>query len=215
MAENKRAFRGVWIPAEVWTDENLSFTLKGLLVEIDSLDCEPDGCYASNTHFAKFLNIDRQYVSQLISKLCEMEYVRLESFDGRKRVLRSLMKKVYGQRVIVERAEQQPVDTKQQAASYAADLEQLYKIPDFMEAWFDFMQNRKKIRRPMTPAAMKLVLRGLIKIRDEFGTADVIASLNRSTKNGYPDVYPPKQNNFANNGTHQNGNSYDGTPTVR
>ncbi len=51
---SERGFKGVWIPAALWLDRNLSITEKVMLVEIDSLDAGPRGCYASNAHFAEF-----------------------------------------------------------------------------------------------------------------------------------------------------------------
>ena len=53
MAGEKRDFKGVWFPAEVWLDERLTALDKFILMEIDSLDND-DGCYASNEHLAKF-----------------------------------------------------------------------------------------------------------------------------------------------------------------
>lgn len=91
MSEKKeRDFKGIWIPKELYLDENLNWTEKILLVEIDSLDNE-EGCYASNKYFAKFLSKSKVYISNCISKLKEDGYIYQESFDGRKRVLKSNM----------------------------------------------------------------------------------------------------------------------------
>lgn len=83
-----REFKGVWIPKEIWLDRSLSALDKMILVEIDSLDNE-DGCYASNQHFAEFCQCSESAVTKSISKLKSKGYIRQESFDGRKRVLRS------------------------------------------------------------------------------------------------------------------------------
>ena len=87
MGEN-RDFKGVWIPKEIWLDRSLSALDKIILVEVDSLDNE-DGCYASNQHFAEFCQCSESAVTKSISKLKSKGYIRQESFDGRKRVLRS------------------------------------------------------------------------------------------------------------------------------
>lgn len=58
MEDQKRAFRGVWIPAVVWLSDELSLIEKVMLVEIDSLDNE-DGCYANNNYFAEFFGISK------------------------------------------------------------------------------------------------------------------------------------------------------------
>lgn len=88
----ERAFRGVWIMAEVWMDERLNALDKMILAEVDSLDNE-DGCYASNQHLAQFCQCTERKVSQSITKLVELGYIRRESFDGRTRILRSNLPK--------------------------------------------------------------------------------------------------------------------------
>ena len=89
MAENERDFKGVWIPKEVWLDTRLSALEKVILTEIDSLDSSERGCFASNEHIAKFCQCSESKVSKAISKLIELGYLYLQSFDGRKRELKS------------------------------------------------------------------------------------------------------------------------------
>lgn len=83
-----RDFKGVWIPKEIWLCEKLNLQEKVLLVEINSLDQE-DGCFASNKHFADFLGISKTQVSKYITKLEDKGLITRESFNGRRRVLRS------------------------------------------------------------------------------------------------------------------------------
>jgi len=85
-----RNFKGVWIPKEVYLDDNLSWTEKILFVEIDSLD-NKDGCFASNSYFSEFVGISSTSVSTCISKLVRLGYVENLGFDGRVRILKSLM----------------------------------------------------------------------------------------------------------------------------
>ena len=90
MTDDKREFKGIWFPAEVWLDERLTALEKMILMEIDSLDNE-DNCYASNEHLAKFCQCSQSKVSNSISKLKKLGYVRVKSFDGRKRILESCL----------------------------------------------------------------------------------------------------------------------------
>lgn len=90
MAEDKRDFKGVWFPAEVWLDERLTALEKIILIEIDSLDGK-NGCYASNEYLAKFCQCSQSKVSSAISKLKKLGYIRVKSFDGRKRFLESCL----------------------------------------------------------------------------------------------------------------------------
>lgn len=84
-----RDFKGVWIPKEVWLDERLTMLEKGILVEIDSLDRDEDGCWASNEHLANFCQCSVTKVATAVTKLVSLGYLRRESFDGRRRKLKS------------------------------------------------------------------------------------------------------------------------------
>jgi hypothetical protein len=69
-----RDFKGVWIPKDIWLDENLTWMEKLLLVEIDSLDAEK-GCFASNHYFAKFFQLSKSRISDLIGQLVAKGYI--------------------------------------------------------------------------------------------------------------------------------------------
>lgn len=86
-----RDFKGVWIPKEIWLDERLTMLDKGILTEIDSLDNGEDHCYAGNEYFARFCQCSESKVSKTISKLIELGYVKIVSFDGRIRKLQSCL----------------------------------------------------------------------------------------------------------------------------
>ncbi len=85
--ENVRAFKGVWIPVEVWLCPELSATDKALYAEISSLDGD-EGCFASNDYLAEFLGLTIRSVQRSIVKLKEHGFICAESFNGRTRVLR-------------------------------------------------------------------------------------------------------------------------------
>lgn len=87
----ERDFKGIWIPKNVWLDNRLNALDKIILMEIDSLDFEEKGCYASNEYIAEFCQCSERKVSEAISKLIEFNYIYLESFNGRTRVLRSTL----------------------------------------------------------------------------------------------------------------------------
>ena len=84
----KKEFLGVWIPKEIWENKNLTLFEKVLLVEITYLDGEK-GCQATNEYFSKFFGIHPVNISKHIQKLKEKNLIWEESFDGRKRILRS------------------------------------------------------------------------------------------------------------------------------
>lgn len=80
---NERAFRGVWIPADIWTNRDLSLQEKVMLIEIDSLQHPERGCFKTNAKLAEFFGLSPSRVSRVISKLetdgwLRVEYIRKE-----------------------------------------------------------------------------------------------------------------------------------------
>lgn len=73
-----RGFKGIWIPANYWLDENLTDREILFLVEIDSLDIGEDGCFASNKHFSDFFGVTASRCSQIIKGLKEKGYIEVE-----------------------------------------------------------------------------------------------------------------------------------------
>lgn len=71
-----RAFKGIWIPKEIWLSKDLTLQEKVFLVEINSLDNE-EGCFASNGYFADFFQLSKGRVSQIISSLEKKELISL------------------------------------------------------------------------------------------------------------------------------------------
>jgi hypothetical protein len=83
----QRGFKGVWIPADLYLNDELSWTEKILIVEIDSLD-KGEGCWASNEYLAKFLRKTLSQTANTITHLRKLGWVETIGFDGRKRYLR-------------------------------------------------------------------------------------------------------------------------------
>lgn len=79
----KRDFKGIWIPSEIWLNENLTVMEKLFLVEIDSLDNDK-GCFASNKYFSDFFGISKGRCSQIIKSLEEKKLIKSEMIrDGK------------------------------------------------------------------------------------------------------------------------------------
>lgn len=78
MNNPQRNFKGVWIPADIWLNTDLSIQEKIMLVEIDSLcACPERGCWAANEHFAKFFGLSKSRISEVISSLADKGYIRV------------------------------------------------------------------------------------------------------------------------------------------
>jgi hypothetical protein len=83
-----RDFKGIWIPKEIWLDDQLTYFEKFLLAEIHSLNGK-DGCFASNEYFCNFFNERERKIQDGLAKLKAIGYIYVESFDGRIRILRT------------------------------------------------------------------------------------------------------------------------------
>jgi hypothetical protein len=94
MDENKRDFKGIWIPKVVWLNTKLTLQEKVFLVEIDSLD-NKDGCFASNDYFAKFFGLSKTRVSLVITSLIKKGFINsiLIREKGNKRILKRIINK--------------------------------------------------------------------------------------------------------------------------
>lgn len=74
----QRAFRGVWIPADLWLNRSLSIQEKVMLIEIDSLCQDPErGCYKKNQGFAEFFGLSKNRVSEIIKSLESKGFIRI------------------------------------------------------------------------------------------------------------------------------------------
>lgn len=86
-----RDFKGIWIPKEIWLNEDLSAIEKIIYAEICSLDTEKH-CTAGNEYLADFCKCSTSVVSRTISKLIDLGLIEQVSFDGRHRVLKTVDK---------------------------------------------------------------------------------------------------------------------------
>lgn len=85
MTESNEVFKGVWIPAEVWEDENLTWQQKMLWAIVSSLGRASLPCFASNDWLAQRLQSTPGSVAAQLSKLRELGYIKDVKFDGRRR----------------------------------------------------------------------------------------------------------------------------------
>lgn len=90
--EISRAFKGIWIPREIWLHKDLSYFEKMLWSEISSLDDPERGCIASNAYLQKFFSCTERFLQLGLAKLKKLGLIKYASTDGRTRVLRSFLK---------------------------------------------------------------------------------------------------------------------------
>jgi hypothetical protein len=69
------------------------------------------------------------------------------------------------------------------------EIELPFSSNEFREAWSEWEQHRREIKKPLTPLAIKRQ----VKTIKALGEAEAIAAIDRSISARYPDIYPPKQ----------------------
>lgn len=85
-------FEGIWIPKELWFDENLTMQEKLFYARIKSLD-NKNGCFANNQYFANFFNISKTRCSLVITSLIKKGYVTSTIIhkEGTKQILKRVL----------------------------------------------------------------------------------------------------------------------------
>jgi hypothetical protein len=73
----------VWICAELWDQDGLSYAEKFLVAEIDSLTDKDKPCFASNEFLVKRLRIAPRYMNNMLAKLTADGFLHRLAFDGR------------------------------------------------------------------------------------------------------------------------------------
>lgn len=177
MENQKRDFKGIWIPKEIWLDTRLNATEKIILVEIDSLDSSERGCWASNKHLAEFCQCSERTVSNAISKLVEYGYIYIKSFDGRNREIKSkytlpssleINSEQHRKNCEAEKKKLRESNTenntpnaskerKKKAGSYDDILSDI-DDSELKELYFEYIKMRKLIKKPMTDRALKMLV---------------------------------------------------------
>lgn len=212
MPEDKRDFKGVWFPAEVWLDERLTALEKIILIEIDSLDGE-DGCFASNEYLARFCQCSQSKVSSAISKLKKLGYIRVRSFDGRKRILESCLsvsitqtpkiKKAGTQnleeRILEETTTREKEGRKKKPETFDAIIADFTDDKDLRDALGEFVRYRAasatKSKKAFTSYALKQNVGKLRNLASDPKTMTAI--VNQTIERGWSGFFPLKDEGQA------------------
>ena len=65
----ERRFTGFFIPVDIIEHSKLNWTDRIVLVEIDALNINNNGCFANNKHFCELLEVDSRTIQRSIAKL--------------------------------------------------------------------------------------------------------------------------------------------------
>lgn len=208
-----RKFKGIWIPKEVWLSEDLTLLEKVILVEIDSLEDEKEGCYASNKYFADFFKLTNGRISQIINSLNKKNYVTIEyKYNGKeidKRVLR-INRPPYPEvfNKLNRYLENYEGGIKYSKGGYLENYkdnniinnninnkkeniikEKYFDNEEVNNIFVEFLEVRKKLKAVNSERAIKTLINKLNKYSDDIK----FKMIERSVVNSWKDVYELKE----------------------
>jgi hypothetical protein len=208
MAEQQRAFKGIWIPAEIWLNESLSLQEKAVLAEIDSFCSRYESCYASNEHFANFIQVGERRIQKILKSLESKGLIEREIIykKGTKEIEKRFLRVREGWRTKVHEGNEQKF-VEGGVQKFADNIPSfnksknskvnIYSLAEncsdsFKEAWQGFVDMRKAKKKPMTERAAKMIMKKLDKLSG--GDEEIqIAILDKSVVKCWDDVYELKE----------------------
>lgn len=190
-----KEFKGVWIPKEIYQDENLNPTEKLILSDIATLG----EYFKSNETIAKEVGVSQCTVSRLITQLCDKGYIQTQ-FDGRTRLIklqRALIKMIKLPYQIDKAALSNCKDSIQSSIQHSIHISKEVIYPfeniDFPEKWEIWKKERiLNGAKKYTEQGEQGALHKLQKISNhDYQTA--LAILNESISNGWRGIFPLKE----------------------
>ena len=124
----KQKLKGLWIPAEILLNNDLSDKEKIILSMILYLSDETGSCFASNKYIASIVNVTANRVSKIISSLKDKRYIKVklkyktDSKEIEERQITPIVENInrYSEKL------QESIDTN----NYSDSLKQPYPIGD-------------------------------------------------------------------------------------
>ncbi len=196
----ERDFKGIWIPKEIWLDDRLNALEKMILMEIDSLDTDEKGCYATNDYIAEFCQCTSKKVSLAVKKLIELEYIELVRFDGRRRIIKSRLEKSSNlprKKFQADWKKSQSIynDKRNIERNIEINKKEIIKEKRYFEddnlndLFKDFLSMRKKIKAVNSDRAITLLINKLSKYDDK----TKIKMIENSIENSWKGIYELKE----------------------
>ncbi len=196
----ERDFKGIWIPKEIWLDDRLNALEKMILMEIDSLDTDEKGCYATNDYIAEFCQCTSTKVSLAVKKLVELEYIEVVKFDGRRRLIKSRLENNYKQTLKKLKADFKNINTlyndkRNIERNIEINKKEIIKEKRYFEddnlndLFKDFLSMRKKIKAVNSDRAITLLINKLSKYDDK----TKIKMIENSIENSWKGIYELKE----------------------
>ena len=200
MEKQERQFKGIWIPANIWLNPNMTAIDKILLADIDSFTGNKKTFYKSNETVAKELFVSVKSISRSVKKLKDLGYI---SISGNKRQRRIIAKGQYvfdkgqnvqdiGQNVPTERSKSPTTNTTISTVTNSSTkgvTELPFSSDKFAEAWGLWNSQRKKKYADGGVMALKR----LVKLSDN-NEVEAIEIIEYCLAQNYQGLFKEKNN---------------------
>ena len=166
--------KGLWIPAEILLNEELSDKEKIILAMILYLSEETKSCFASNKYIANIVNVTADRVSKIISSLKEKKYIsvklkyKTDSKEIEERQITPKLKNInrYSQKCL------EGIDTN----NYLASQRQPYPIGDNDKDIINNIKNKNNYNKGDTQKKKNIPYRS-DRYGDDFDWSSLYANL--------------------------------------
>ena len=203
------------IPANVRYDKNLSDKAKLLYGEITTLTKKEGFCWATNKYFAELYSTSERTISRILAELVQNGYIattesiKKETVNGVDNFVKCRQICLVGiDKNVCEGVDKNvasnntsnnnnipPIPPKRGNARKAKQDDSVLEIlsayecsDELRQALLDFMEERKKKRKPVSDRALKLLLRELDTLSSQ--EKEKIAIIEQSIMNGWQGIFP-------------------------
>jgi hypothetical protein len=196
------------IMTAVWDREDLSSTQKLVLLALADWANDEGLCWPSIDRVAKKSSLKKRAVQLAIRSLEEMQFIRREEVIGKGNKywiqipVHHMHPCIKDTPPVHEVHGTRASDAPNTSITHQLTTNDIIGLPDWlpMDAWNGWVEMRKKRKRPLTDRATARAINKLDAIRSK--GHDIEDLLDRSTINGWLDIYEPKGNTNAGNSQH-------------
>ena len=196
----ERNFKGVWIPAEIWLDKELTLVEKAMLAEIDSFTGNGRSFMKSNDTIQEEYGISRNTIGRSLRKLAERGFVEV-TFNGRVRCVTTRAGSIpkMGRQSTQNGEAASPNDTYTNTRERTKDntskregLVMPFDSEEFAEAWAVWIAERRERRtKKYTQRGEQAALHKL-QNDSQGDEATAIQIIHQSIANGWQGLFPLK-----------------------
>ena len=194
----ERQFKGVWIPADIWLNTDLSPLDKMLYADVDSFSSRNATYYKSNQTIATELGVGVATVQRSLSKLIDAKLISRKSYDGRVRHL-VVINETHQNDPTPQSIEPVPIDQNDSLGTQVKKpnekpIEKIvlpWQTDDFEQAWSEWKaykksEHRFQYRQPATEQRALITLQNTCN-GDQTTAIDAIQT---SIANGWKGLFP-------------------------